>query len=291
MNRGIWLGVGAYFTWGLFPIYWRWLQGVPAPQLLGHRIVWSFVFMAVVLTAMRQWQDFRVQAGRGRVLAVYLLAALLIGVNWLVYVWAVNAGFIVETSLGYFINPLISITLGVVFLREKLRPMQWVPVRLAAVGVLYLTVTYGAPPWIALTLAFSFGLYGLVKKLAPLNATHGLTLETGWLIVPALGYLLWAEASGQGAFGHSDPVTTGLLIGAGLVTTVPLLLFAGAAHRIPLSWMGFLQYIAPTLQFLLGVLVYGEPFGLNQLIGFGLVWLALAVLAGENVLARRQGDK
>ncbi len=291
MNRGIWLGVGAYFTWGLFPIYWRWLQGVPAPQLLGHRIVWSFVFMAGVLTALRQWSDFRAQAGRRRVLGVYLLAALLIGVNWLVYVWAVNAGYIVETSLGYFINPLISITLGVAFLREKLRPMQWVPVGLAAVGVLYLTVTYGAPPWIALTLAFSFGLYGLVKKLAPLNATHGLALETGWLIVPALGYLLWVEQTGQGAFGHTDPVTTGLLIGAGLVTTVPLLLFAGAAHRIPLSWMGFLQYIAPTLQFLLGVLVYGEPFGLNQLIGFGLVWLALAILAGENVLARRQGDK
>lgn len=288
MNRGIWLGAGAYFTWGLFPIYWRWLQAVPAPQLLGHRIVWSFVMMAAILTALREWRHFRAQAWHGRVLAVYLLAAGLIGVNWLTYVWAVNAGFIVETSLGYFINPLISITLGVVLLREKLRPWQWAPVILATAGVVYLTVTYGAPPWIALTLAFSFGLYGLVKKLAPLNAAHGLTLETGWLIVPALGYLLWAEVTGQGAFGHTDPVTSALLVGAGVVTTVPLLLFAGAAHRIPLSWMGFLQYIAPTLQFMLGVLVYGEPFGWRQLIGFGLVWLALAVLAVENVLAQRK---
>jgi chloramphenicol-sensitive protein RarD len=220
-------------------------------------------------------------------LRVYALAAVLIGVNWLTYVWAVNAGFIVETSLGYFITPLISVLLGVVFLRERLRLWQWVPILLVLTGVLYLTLVYGSLPWIALTLACTFGLYGLVKKIAPLDSVGGLTLETGLLLVPALLYLLYAERAGQGAFLHLGTATDALLVGAGLVTTVPLIMFAAAAQRIPLSLVGILQYIAPTLQFLVGVLVYEEPFTSSQFIGFGIVWTALIIFGVEGTLAHR----
>lgn len=286
MTKGMWYAVGAYVFWGLFPIYWKWLHAIPALQLISHRIVWSCLILCGVIFLARQWPAFRT-ALTPRVLLIYSVAAVLIGVNWLTYVWAVNAGFIVETSLGYFINPLISVLLGVVFLRERLRFWQWVPIGLAGAGVLYLTWVYGSLPWIALTLAFSFGLYGLVKKTAPLGAVHGLTLETGLLFVPALGVLIYAEAIGQGGFAHSGLVTDLLLIGAGLVTTGPLLLFAAAARRIPLSLVGLFQYIAPTLQFLLGVLVYGEPFTWAKFIGFGIVWVALLIFAVEGILARR----
>jgi chloramphenicol-sensitive protein RarD len=221
------------------------------------------------------------------VLRVYLLSAVLIGVNWLTYVWAVNAGFIVETSLGYFINPLLSVLMGVIFLRERLRLWQWLPLGLAAAGVLYLTLAYGALPWIALILAFSFGLYGLIKKVAPLDALYGLTLETGILFLPALGYLVYAEAAGTAAFLHAGLGSDLLLAGAGAVTTIPLLLFAAGARRISLSLVGVLQYLAPTMQFLLGVLVYHEPFTQARLIGFGAVWIALLIFGVEGFLARR----
>lgn len=287
MNKGIWYAVGAYVAWGLLPVYWKWLHVVPALQLLGHRIVWSFLTLLLVILLTRQGPAFRAAALTPRVLRIYLGAAALVSVNWLTYVWAVNAGFIVETSLGYFINPLLSVLLGVVILRERLRPWQWVPIGLATVGVLYLTFVYGALPWIALTLAVTFGLYGLVKKTAPLNSLHGLTLETGILLLPALFYLLYVELTGRGAFLHTDAVSNVLLLGAGLVTSAPLLLFAAAARRIPLSLVGILQYIAPTLQFLLGVWVYGEPFTSAQFVGFGLVWTALAIFGVEGVLAHR----
>jgi len=287
MNKGIWYAVGAYAVWGLFPIYWKWLHQVPALQLLSHRIGWSFFLLLAVILATRQWQAFRAAALNRRVLRIYLIAAVLIGVNWLTYVWAVNAGFIVETSLGYFINPLLSVLMGVLFLRERLRAWQWVPIGMATAGVLYLTFAYGALPWIALTLAFSFGLYGLIKKVAPLSSLYGLTLETGILFLPALAYLLVANAAGQGAFLHAGARSDLLLAGAGLVTTIPLLMFASAARRIPLSLVGILQYIAPTLQFLLGVLVYKEPFTHTQLIGFGIVWMALIIFGVEGFLAHR----
>jgi chloramphenicol-sensitive protein RarD len=200
-------------------------------------------------------------------LRIYSIAALLIGANWLMYVWAVNAGFIVETSLGYFIKPLLSVLLGVVIFREKLRPLQWLPVGLAALGVAYLTLVYGRLPWIALSLAFSFGFYGLVKKLAPLGSLYGLTLETGILLLPALGYLLFLEVDGSAAFLRTGLTADLLMIGAGLVTTIPLLMFASAAQRIPLSMIGVMQYFAPTLQFMIGVLVYKEPCNQAQLVG------------------------
>lgn len=287
MNKGIGYGIGAYLIWGLFPIYWKWLEEVPAPQLLGHRIVWSFLLLATIILALKQWSAFRVEAFTARTLRIYFAAALLIGVNWLTYVWAVNAGYIVEASLGYFINPLFSVLLGVIILHERLRRVQWLAVALAAAGVIYLTFLYGSPPWIALILAFSFGLYGLVKKKAPLGALYGLTLETGILFVPMLLYLLLAEANGQGAFTRLNPLTTLLLIGAGPVTVIPLLMFASAVRSIPLSLVGILQYIAPTLQFLIGVLVYDEAFTLTQLVGFGLVWLALIIFTGESFSQRR----
>jgi chloramphenicol-sensitive protein RarD len=287
MNKGIWYAVGAYTVWGVLPVYWKWLQHVPALQLLGHRIIWSFLTLFLVVLLARQRQAFRAAALTPRILRVYLVAAVLVGVNWLTYVWAVNAGFIVETSLGYFINPLLSVLLGVIVLRERLRPWQWVPIGLATAGVLYLTFAYGSLPWIALTLALSFGLYGLVKKTAPLGSLYGLTLETGILLLPALLYLLHAEMTGTGAFLHTDAMSNVLLLGAGLVTTVPLLMFASAAQRIPLSLVGILQYIAPTLQFLLGVLVYGEPFTVTQFVGFGIVWAALIIFGIEGLLAHR----
>jgi chloramphenicol-sensitive protein RarD len=286
MNKGILYGIGAYALWGFFPIYWKLLHHVPALQLLSHRIGWSFIMLMAVVLVTRQWADFRSNLD-GRTLGIYFIAAILIGVNWLTYVWAVNAGFIVETSLGYFINPLLSVLLGVVILREKLRPAQWIPLGLAAAGVIYLTVVYGKLPWIALTLAFSFGIYGLVKKLAPLGSLYGLTLETGILFLPALLYLLTMEANGTGAFLHTGTNSDLLMIGAGIATTVPLLMFASAAQRIPLSMVGLLQYIAPTIQFLLGVFVYKEAFDFNHLIGFSVVWLALVIFWVENYLAHR----
>lgn len=288
MKKGVWLGIGAYAAWGLFPIYWKWLHAVPALQLLAHRIVWSFLLLTGVLLVLRQWRAFRAEALHRRTLGIYLIAGLLLSINWGTYVWAVNAGYIVETSLGYFINPLLNVLLGVFILHERLRRMQWIAVGLATVGVVYLTLVYGSPPWIALTLAFSFGLYGLVKKMAPLGALHGLTLETAILFIPMLLYLIWAEVNGQGAFLHTDAVSTLLLIGAGIVTVIPLLMFASAVRSIPLSLIGILQYIAPTLQFLIGVLIFGEAFTPTQFVGFGLVWLALMIFTVENFWMRRQ---
>lgn len=287
MNKGVWYAVGAYVIWGFFPIYWKWLQLVPAMQLLGHRIVWSFIFLLCIVLFLRRGKAFRSAISAPRVLLVYAIAAIMLAINWLTYVWAVNAGFIVETSLGYFINPLLSMLLGVVLLRERLRPVQWISAGLAAAGVLYLTLAYGSLPWIALILAFSFGMYGFVKKTAPLGSLHGVTLETGILFLPATLYLLYAETAGQGAFLHSGIMSNILMVGAGLVTAVPLLMFAAATQRIPLFLVGVLQYIVPTMYFLIGVLVYGEPLTQARWIGFGIVWAALVLFAVESLLARQ----
>ena len=286
MNKGILYGIGAYLAWGFFPIYWKFLHHVPAVQLIGHRIIWSCLLLLVVIVLTKQWDEFRKTVNL-KVLRIYTIAAILIGINWLVYVWAVNSNFIVETSLGYFINPLFSVLMGVIFLKERLRSAQWIPVVLAAIGVTYLTFIYGRLPYIALTLAFSFGLYGLVKKLSPLGSLYGLTIETAILFVPALIYLIAMEANGTAAFLHTGTSSDLLMIGAGVVTTIPLLMFASAAKSIPLWVVGLLQYIAPTIQFLLGVFLYKEPFSQHQLIGFGIVWAALIFFVVENYLANR----
>jgi chloramphenicol-sensitive protein RarD len=287
MSKGVWYGLAAYVMWGFFPIYWKMLHDVPALQVIGHRIVWSFVLLIIVILATKQWTAFRKAALDRKTIAIYSLAEVLLSVNWLIYVWGVNAGFIVETSLGYFINPLISVLLGVLFLRERLRTMQWVPIGIASAGVIYLTATYGRLPWIALTLAVSFGIYGLVKKLAPLGSLHGLTLETGIVFPIALIYLAFVGFTGSGSFRQEGALTDILLIGTGAVTSIPLLMFASAARLIPLTMIGVLQYVAPTLQFLIGVFIYHELFDQSRLIGFSMVWLALIIFWVENYLANR----
>lgn len=288
MKRGFWFALGAYLTWGVFPVYWQLLKHVPALELLSHRIIWSLVSLAIAISLARQWGEFRAQALTGKMLGLYSVAGVLIGINWLIYVWAVNADFIVETSLGYFINPLLSVLLGVIFFRERLRPFQWIPVGLAALGVVYLTFVYGQPPLIALSLAFSFGFYGMVKKMAPLSSLFGLTLETGILLLPALGYLGYMEFTGQAAFLKTGLSADLLMVGAGLVTTIPLLMFASAARAIPLSALGIMQYIAPTMQFLIGVLVFKEEFTPTMAVGFGIVWVALVLFWGEGFHHNRQ---
>ncbi len=287
-RKGNWYALGAHAIWGLFPIYWKLLRHVPAQQLLCHRILWSFILLLAAVLASGQWTAFRRTAFRRNVLAAYTAAAVMISVNWYTYVWSVNAGFIVEASLGYFINPLLSVFMGVIILRERLRPWQWVPVGLVGLAILYLTYSYGTPPWIALILATTWAVYGLIKKIAPLGSLHGLTLETGLLLPFMLAYLVYVESAGTGAFIHGSPATDLLLIGAGVVTIIPLFLFALALRRITLIMAGILQYISPTLQFLCGVVLYGEPFTASRLIGFSIVWIALAIFGVEGFLAYRR---
>ena len=275
---GFWYGAAAYGIWGLFPLYWKLIERVPAQQIIAHRIVWSFAALALVsATRFRAW---RVGA---HTLGLYAIAAALISVNWFLYVYGVNTGFILETSLGYFITPLVNVLLGVVVFRERLRPLQWCAIALATAGVLYLTLAYGTLPWIAIGLAVSFGSYGLVKKKAPLDPVAGLTLETVIVVVPAAAYLFFVNARGEAAFLHSGAQSDLLLIGGGPVTVVPLLLFASAVRRIPLTVIGLLQYISPTLQFFLGVFLYGEPFGGTRLIGFVIVWIAIALFTVDSL--------
>lgn len=287
MNRGVLYGIAAYAIWGLLPIYWKLLADVPALEILSQRIVWLLVILVALLLVRQQWAWLSKVRER-RVIFNSVVAALLLAINWFVYIWGVNAGYILETSLGYFINPLVNVVLGVVFLSERIRPTQWLAVAIAAAGVLYLTVSYGALPWIALALAFSFGLYGLTKKRAQLDSLDGLTMEATLLLPMALGYLLWLAANGQGAFGHADMTTMLLLVGAGAVTAVPLLCFGAAAQRIPLSLLGFLQYLAPSLQFFIGVYIYHESFTQARLIGFSIIWLALFVFSLESVIDYRR---
>lgn len=283
----MWYAASAYAVWGLFPIYWKWLHAVAPAQLLSHRIIWSWVLLTLIIVMLRQVGEYRREVARPRVLRTYAIAAVLVSANWLTYVWAVNAGHVVQTSLGYFINPLISILLGVVFLRERLRPWQWVAICVAASGVVFLAIEGRQVPWIAITLAVTFGLYGMVKKMAPLSSVHGLALETAILAPVALGYLVFTAYQGSGAFLELGATTDLLLVGAGVVTTAPLLMFATAAKRIPLTWLGILQYIAPTIQFLLGVFLYHEPLSAARLAGFIIVWAALAIFAVEGALAHR----
>jgi chloramphenicol-sensitive protein RarD len=287
MKKGILSGMAAYALWGFFPIYWKLLHDVPALQLLGHRIGWSFGLLMLYIILTKQWNDFRSVAFNKKTIGIYAIAGVLLSLNWLVYVWGVNAGFIIETSLGYFINPLLSVLFGVLFLRERLRPTQWIPVLIAAIGVIYLTVTYGRLPWIALSLAITFGLYGLVKKLSPLGSVYGLTLETGIVFPIAMIYLAVIQSNGTGAFLREGLTIDLLLVGAGIVTTIPLLMFASAAKQIPLNMIGVLQYFAPTIQFLIGVFLFKEPFDTTRLIGFSIVWLALIIFWVENLTAHR----
>lgn len=287
-SRGLAHGVAAYGLWGLFPLYWTMLSHVPALQVLAHRIVWSCVIL-VVLVEWRRRRGTPWPPLSPRVVRAYALAAVLIGVNWFLYVWGVGAGLVLQTSLGYFINPLVSVVFGVLVFGERLRRLQWMAVGVAALGMVYLALSVDGIPWVSLGLAASFAGYGVVKKQASLAALDGLTLETVILWVPAAAFLCLIEWRGTGAFLHVGRVTDVLLVAGGLVTIVPLLLFASSLRLVPLSTVGILQYISPSLQFLLGVLVFHEPFGGAELVGFSAVWIALVGFTIDGVWASRAG--
>jgi chloramphenicol-sensitive protein RarD len=297
MNRGVVYALGAFLMWGVFPIYFKAVQGVPATEVLAHRVLWSLAFVALLLGAMRNWR-WVLQLREPRVLRSFVASALLVSLNWLIYIWAVQAGRVVDASLGYFINPLVNVLIGALVLHERLRPAQWAAVLLAALGVAWLTWQAGAPPWIGLALALTFATYGLLRKTAPLGALEGLAVETALLTPLALAWLLWLAWTGTSVFvagfggghgGSASPAQSLLLLLAGPITAVPLLLFAAGARRIPLATLGLLQYVGPTLQLLLGVYLYDEPFDAAKGAGYGAIWIALAVFSVESLwLAWRQ---
>ena len=272
----------AYILWGLFPLYIKQLQAVPALEIVLHRSAWSLVFVFGLLALLRRAAWLAAVLRQPRTLAIFGLSALLLAVNWLLYVWAVNAGRVLDASLGYFINPLVNVVLGFAVLHERPRRLQWLAVALAAAGVLWLAVGAGHWPWVSITLALSFGLYGLLRKTAPLGAIEGLALETLMLAPLAVGGLLWLQLSGHSAFGQGDLRLDLWLLAAGPITAIPLLLFASGARRVSMATLGLLQYLGPSIQFLLGVFVYHEPFNESRGLGFLLIWAALAVYSAES---------
>ena len=286
MRSGIIYAALAFLCWGLFPIYFHALDGVPPLQILAHRMLWSLGFLLIVLVLRRQWKWLNV-VRQPRVFFSFVLSALLLSANWLVYIWSVTNHHVIEASLGYFINPLVNIMLGYLILKERLRAVQWVAIAIAALGVAWLTWQTGTVPWIALFLAFSFGSYGLLRKTAALGALEGLSFETIVLFPLAAAYVIWLTVNGQNVFINTDSDTTRvLLVMAGPLTAIPLLLFASGARKIPLSVLGLLQYLSPTLQFLLGVWLFKEAFTADRLVGFVLIWSALILFAGEGLLRR-----
>ena len=284
---GLASGLGAYALWGLFPLYFPLLEPAGGLEIVAHRVLWSLLFVGLLLTVIRGWRRVRAAVTELRALLILAGAAVLIGANWLIFVYGVNSGQVVETSLGYFINPLVSVLLGVVALGERLRRAQWVAVGIAAVAVAVLTIDYGRPPWIALSLAASFGLYGLLKKLVRVQAAPGLFLETAIVAVPAAVVLAVLHGSGDGTAVSEGAGHLLLLASSGVATAVPLLLFAAATSRIPLSTVGLLQYLTPSMQLAIGVFVYGEPMPPARLAGFAIVWLALAVFTVDTLRSAR----
>jgi chloramphenicol-sensitive protein RarD len=274
--------------WGFFPLYWPLLEPAGAVEILAHRIVWSLVVMAGVVVALRRGSRLRATWADRRTRSLLAVAAVLITVNWGTYIWGVNHHHVVETSLGYFINPLVSVLLGVLVLGERLRRLQWVALGIAAVAVVALTVEYGHPPWVALILAFSFGSYGLAKKKANAGAVESLVIETMVVSPVALGYIVFLMATGASTFGNHGGGHVALIVGTGLVTVLPLLCFGGAATRIPLSTLGLMQYLTPSVQFVLGLVVFGEPMPAMRWVGFGLIWLALALFTAETLRNRHR---
>ncbi|MFG1886840.1 EamA family transporter RarD [Micromonospora sp. NPDC049051] len=283
LRLGYLYGFVAYLLWGFFPLYLRLLRPAGPMEVLAHRIVWSVVFVALLLAAMRNIGFLRALARRPRALAGIGIAAALIAVNWGTYIYGVNSDRVVETALGYFINPLVVVLLGVTVLRERLRPTQWLALGICALAVAVLTVDYGRLPYLALVLAFSFAGYGFVKKRLGLPAAEGLFVESAALALPALAYLGWLTASGDGTFGQVSVWHSVLLVLAGAATAIPLLLFAGAANRLPLTGLGMIQYLAPVLQLGCGVLIFHEPMPPARLAGFALVWVALIVFTIDAV--------
>lgn len=289
MNIGILYAALAHVVWGLFPIYFRQLASVPSLEVVMHRTVWSLLFVLALLLALKRWAWMRDLLRQPRVLGAFALSALLLSGNWLVYVWAVQNQHVLDASLGYFILPLVNVALGFVFLRERPRPGQWLAVATAAAGVLWLTLLTGRLPWIALVLALTFGFYGLLRKVARLGALEGLALETMMLAPLAMGVLGYWAAQGQGVLVQGDMGALAWLLVAGPLTAIPLLLFAAGARRIPMTTLGILQYITPTLLFLLSLWWFHEPLQAARLLGFALIWTALVVYTLEGLWSSRRG--
>ena len=282
-TRGVISAICAYLMWGFLPIYWKLLRQASALEILSHRVIWSFFFLLIFLLLAQRMASFREEVrnilNEPRRITGVLAATLLISLNWLIYIWAVNDNRIIETSLGYYINPLVNVLFGVILLKEKLSTRQYLAVELAACSVLNLVLQFGTVPWVALSLAVSFSLYGLCKKLLGISATTGITLET-FLISPlALTYVLYLHSQGTGVAGSDHVFVTVLLIGTGIITALPMVLFSNAANHLPLSLLGFIQYLSPTIALLTGVFLYHEPFTLTHGISFGLIWLALAIFS------------
>ena len=286
MRNGVLQAVGAYIFWGISPIFWKGLSGIPAMYQLQHRIFWTFVVMIIVQTLRGSWPTFRLENATKKSQILGVFSAFLIGTNWLVWVWAMSADRVLEGSLGYFINPLVNVFLGVIFLGESLRSRQWVAISMAALGVVWLTVSVGSLPWVSLVLAGTFGLYGLCKKLAAQSSLTGLTSEMMVLVLPAAIFLLFRTFDENKILTSASSKEILLLLATGFFTAAPLLLFAASTRKVPLSIIGLLQYLAPTVQFLLGVVVYKEAFDSMQLVGFIIIWLALAVFVSDGLRFR-----
>lgn len=286
--RGALAAATCYLVWGLFPLYWKQLSEVNALELIAHRDLWSLVFLLGVMAATGAFREFRSALTSPRALRWHALSGTLLTLNWLTYVWGVNHGHVIEASLGYFLVPLVNVGVGRFGLREHLRPLQWIAIACAAAGVILLVVRVGRPPWIALSLASTFGAYGLLRKQSPLGPLTGLGLETLLLAPLALAYVVWQQHAGAGALGRVSGIGHVLLIGAGVVTAVPLLLFAYGARQIRLSTLGLLQYITPTVQFALGAFLYREPFTADRAAAFVFIWTGLAIYTGDNLWSQRR---
>jgi chloramphenicol-sensitive protein RarD len=287
-RRGLLTGAAAYGIWGLFPLFWPLLEPATPFEILAHRVLWSLVVMGVLVLALGHASSIRALLADARRRRYLALASVVIALNWGGYIWGVNNGHVVETSLGYFINPLVTVFLGVTVLRERLRGLQWAALGVGAAAVVVLTVDYGRPPWIALVLAVSFGVYGLAKKQVAAGAVESLAVETAFLAPLALLYVVWLGTTGASTFGTDGAGHAALLATAGLVTAIPLMLFGAAATRMSLVTLGMLQYFAPVLQFALGLLVFDEAMPPGRWVGFGLVWLALVLITAESLLHRRR---
>ncbi len=283
MRKGIIYAAVCYSAWGIFPLYFKALQALPSLEILLHRMVWALVFLALVLTWRKQWAWLSTVRQQKKLLAGFMLSAVLLSTNWFLYIWSINHDRIIDASLGYFMTPLVNVFLGFMLLKERLRPAQWIAVASAALGVTWLAFQTGHPPYIALCLAITFGLYGLLRKTASLGALEGLSLETLILLPFALFYLAYLHWQDVSVFGSVDLTTQLLLVAAGPITAIPLLLFAAAARRIPLATLGLLQYISPTVQFLLGVFLYNEHFGHERLIGFIAIWFGLLLYSVDGM--------
>jgi chloramphenicol-sensitive protein RarD len=288
-SLGLLFGVSAYTLWGLFPIYWPLLKPANPLEIVSHRAVWTLVFCFIILALTKTLKSTLSLLKRPKIVAGLFLSSILISINWIIYIYAANTGHVIEASLGYFINPLVVIATGVIVLKEKMRPLQWTAVGIAAIGVAVLTIDYGRLPWIALGLALSWGSYGLVKKQLGLGALEGLSIETLLSSGFYLGYLIWLGNRGEGQFSHSLTLTL-LLIGGGAVTAIPLLLFNGSTNRLPLTLVGLLQYITPTIQFCIGVWYYHEDMPAARWAGFLIIWVALMSLALDLIRSSRTVD-